>query len=67
MQFLDLFIIIIPEYAPGGFSFSGLIACVFSLLTVVGVLGLGFLKLLGQGNLFPIKDPRLAESLKFTN
>jgi hypothetical protein len=67
MQFIDLFIIVIPEYAPDGFSFGGLFACVFSLLAVVGVLGLGFLKNLGQGYVFPTKDPRLAESLKFTN
>ena len=67
MQFLDLFLIIIPEYAPAGFSFGGFFACVFSLLTVVGVLGLGYLKNVSQGYVFPTKDPRLAESLKFTN
>jgi len=67
MHFLDLFIIVMPEYSPGGFTFAGLLACVFSLAAVVGVLGLGFLRHLNQGCLFPTKDPRLAESLKFTN
>ncbi len=67
MQCVDLFIIIIPEYAPGGFSFSGLLGCGFALLVVIGILGMGFLKHLGQGYVFPTKDPRLAESLKLTN
>ena len=67
MQCLDLFIIIIPEYAPGGFSFSGFIACAITLVGVVGILGLGFLRNVGEGYTFPTKDPRLAESLKLTN
>ena len=67
MQCLDLFIIIIPEYAPGGFSFTGLIACGIAWLAVVGILGTFFLRHLSEGYLFPTKDPRLAESLKLTN
>jgi hypothetical protein len=67
MHFIDLFIIVIPEYSPDGFSFGAFLACVFSLLAVIGVLGLGFLKNVRQGYVFPTKDPRLAESLKFTN
>jgi hypothetical protein len=67
MQFLDMFIIIMPEYSPAGFSFAALIGCGLTWCAVVGLLGLGFLKHLGQGYVFPVKDPRLAESLKFTN
>lgn len=67
MQCLDLFMIIIPEYAPGGFSFTGLIACGIAWLAVVGILGTFFLRHLSEGYLFPTKDPRLAESLKLTN
>jgi hypothetical protein len=67
MQFLDLFIIIMPELSPDGFSFAGLIATIFPWLGIAGCLGLLFLKHLGQGCVFPTKDPRLAESLKFTN
>lgn len=67
MQFLDLFIIIAPEYSPTGFSFGAFLSCIFSLLTVVGVLGLGYLKNVSQGCVFPTKDPRLAESIKFSN
>lgn len=67
MQCLDLFLIIIPEYAPGGFSFSGFVACGFTLVAVVGILGVGFLRHVAQGYTFPTKDPRLAESLKLTN
>ncbi len=67
MQFLDLFLIIMPEYYPQGFSIVAVIAAVFPWLTIAGSLGLLFLKHLGQGYVFPTKDPRLAESLKFTN
>lgn len=67
MQFLDLFIIIMPELSPSGFSFTGLLAAIFPWLGIAGCLGLLFLKHLGQGCIFPTKDPRLAESLKFTN
>ena len=67
MQFVDLFIIIMPEVSPNGFSFAGLLATIFPWLGIAGCLGLLFLKHLGQGCVFPTKDPRLAESLKFTN
>jgi hypothetical protein len=67
MQCLDLFLIIIPEYAPGGISLAGLFGCACTLITVVGVLGIAFLRNLGEGYIFPTKDPRLAESLKLTN
>ncbi len=67
MQFLDMFIIIMPELNPDGFSFAALLAAVFAWLAIAGILGLFFLKHLGQGCVFPTKDPRLAESLKFTN
>jgi hypothetical protein len=68
MQFVDLFIIIIPEYTgAGGFSFKALIASVFPLMGIGGVLGYFFLKNLAAGYVFPTKDPRLAESLKFSN
>ncbi len=67
MQFLDMFIIIMPELNPDGFSFAALLAAIFPWLGIAGCLGLFYLKHLGQGCVFPTKDPRLAESLKFTN
>jgi hypothetical protein len=67
MHALDIFIIVMPEYYPGGFNLWGLIAAIFPWLGIAGCLGLLFLKHLGQGVTFPTKDPRLAESLKFSN
>ncbi len=67
MQFLDIFLIIIPELKPHGFSFSAALAAIFPWLGIGGCLGLLFLRNLGQGYLFPTKDPRLAGSLKASN
>jgi hypothetical protein len=67
MQFLDIFLIIIPELKPHGFSFSAALAAIFPWLAIGGCLGLLFLRHLGQGYLFPTKDPRLAGSLKASN
>lgn len=67
MQFVDIFLIVMPEWSPFGFTFRGLLASIFPWLAIGGCLGLLFLKHLGQGYLFPTKDPRLAESLKLTN
>lgn len=67
MQFLDIFVIVMPEYYPGGFSIVGLLAAIFPWLGIAGCLGLLFIKHVSQGVTFPTKDPRLAESLKFSN
>jgi hypothetical protein len=67
MHFLDIFVIVMPEYYPAGFSFWGLLAAIFPWLGMAGCLGLLFLKHVSQGVTFPTKDPRLAESLKFSN
>jgi hypothetical protein len=67
MQFLDIFLIVIPEWSPVGFSFRAALASIFPWLGIGGCLGLLFLRTLGEGYLFPTKDPRLAESLKASN
>ncbi len=67
MEFLDLYLIVIPEWSPVGFSFRAAIAAIFPWLGIGGCLGLLYLRHLGQGYVFPTKDPRLAESLKFSN
>ena len=67
MQFLDIFLIVIPEWSPVGFSFPAALASIFPWLGIGGCLGLLFLRHLGQGYLFPTKDPRLAQSLKLSN
>ncbi len=67
MEFLDIYLIVIPEWSPVGFSIRAAIAAIFPWLGIGGCLGLLFLRHLGQGYVFPTKDPRLAESLKFSN
>jgi hypothetical protein len=67
MQFVDIFLIVIPEWSPGAFSFRAALASIFPWLGIGGCLGLLFLRHLGDGYLFPTKDPRLAESLKLSN
>jgi hypothetical protein len=67
MQFLDIFLIVIPEWSPSGFSFRAAIASIFPWLTIGGCLGLLSLRHIAQGYIFPVKDPRLAESLRFSN
>lgn len=67
MQFLDLYLIVMPEYSPAGFTIMGFLATIFPWLAIAGSLGVLFLKHLGQGVTFPTKDPRLADSLKYSN
>ena len=69
MQFVDIYLIVMPEYKTGfvGFSFRAAFASIFPWLGIGGCLGLLFLRHLRDGYLFPTRDPRLAESLKLTN
>lgn len=67
MHFIDVFIIVMPEHSPGGFSLLHFIAAIFPWIGIAGCLGLFFLKNVSQGVTFPTKDPRLAESLKLSN
>jgi hypothetical protein len=65
MQFLDLYIIIMPMLHKTGFSFS--IFDLSALAGIGGTLGAFFLWMLPKTNLFPLKDPRLTESLNLSN
>jgi hypothetical protein len=65
MQYLDLYIIIMPMLHKTGFSPS--ILDLFTLLGIGGTLGAAFLWLLPKTNLFPLRDPRLPESLRLSN
>ena len=65
MQALDLYVIVLPACEAGGLS-----TILFAISSIVGIGGLVawlFLKKLGETNLFPTRDPRLAESIKLTN
>ena len=65
MQALDIYLIVLPALHGTGFSPS--IFDVSSFVGIGGFVGWLFLKKLSQTNLFPTRDPRLAESIKLTN
>ncbi len=65
MQFLDMYVIVLPAFHKDGFSPS--IFDISSWVGIGGILGWLFLKNLGKSPVFPTRDPRLAESIKLTN
>jgi len=65
MQYLDLYVIIMPMLHKTGFSPS--VLDLFTLMGIGGTLGALFLWMLPKTNLFPLKDPRLPESLRLSN
>src|SRR5262249_23032266 len=65
MQFLDVYVIILPAMHPSGFAPSILDLC--SIVGIGGILGWLFLQNLSKSPLFPTRDPRLGLSLKLTN
>ncbi len=65
MQLLDIYIVVMPMLHELGFHFS-----LMDLIAVIAIgctLACAFLWVLGRGNLFPIRDPRLPESLRLSN
>ena len=65
MHVLDIYIIVLPAYHKAGVSVSYL--DLFSLLAIGCTLAAVFLKRLGDGALYPLKDPRLPQSLSLKN
>jgi hypothetical protein len=65
MQALDLYVIIMPMLHKTGVAFSFL--DIFTFLGIGGTMGALFLWLLPKTNLFPLRDPRLPESLRLSN
>lgn len=65
MQAVDLYVVVMPMLHKTGFSPNFL--DLFALLAIGGPLGFLFLKNLGKASLFPVRDPRLPESLRLTN
>ena len=65
MQFLDMYVIVLPAFHKTGFSPS--IFDISSWVGIGGILGWLFLRNLGRSPLFPTRDPRLEESIKLTN
>jgi hypothetical protein len=65
MQLLDMYIVVMPELHRHGVHLS--------LLDIVPLLGIGgslafvYLRILGKTSMFPVRDPRLLESLRVVN
>jgi hypothetical protein len=65
MQLLDIYIVILPALHGTGVHVS--IWDLVSLIAIGATLGFVYLRLLARSSLFPVRDPRLIESLKLTN
>ena len=65
MQLLDIYVIVLPNLYPTGFSPSFL--DISSFVGIGGILGWSFIRILVKTNLFPMRDPRLLGSIKLTN
>ena len=65
MQMLDIYLIVLPSLHGTGFRPS-----IWDLLSVIAIgatLGFVYLRLLPRTSLFPVRDPRLIESLQTVN
>ena len=65
MQLLDIYIIILPELHRAGVHLS-----IWDFFPVIGIgatLLFFYLRIVGKTSLFPMRDPRLMESLRFQN
>ena len=65
MHFCDLYILIMPFFKEKGFSPN--ILDIFAPLTIGAPLVFLFIQALGRHSLYPVRDPRLAESLRLVN
>ena len=65
MQLLDMYIIVMPMLHQTGVSLS--LLDITTVLGIGGILGFFFLNRLPKTNLFPIRDPRIQESIRLTN
>jgi hypothetical protein len=65
MQMLDMYIVVVPELHRSGVHFS--------IVDILPIIGIGatliflFLRIVGTASLFPVRDPRLMESLRIVN
>jgi hypothetical protein len=65
MQMLDMYVIILPSLHGTGVHVS--IWDLLSLIAMGATLGFVYLRLLPRTSLFPVRDPRLIESLQTVN
>jgi hypothetical protein len=65
MQMLDMYIIVLPALHGTGVQVS--IWDLVSLIAIGATLGFVYLRIVRRTSLFPVRDPRLIESLELTN
>ena len=65
MQMLDMYLVILPALHGTGVHVS--IWDLISLIAIGATLGFVYLQIVPRTSLFPIRDPRLIESLRLTN
>jgi hypothetical protein len=65
MQMLDIYIIVLPALHGAGVQVS--IWDLVSLIAIGATLGFAYLRIVPRTSLFPVRDPRLIESLELTN
>jgi hypothetical protein len=65
MQMLDMYVVVVPELHRSGVHFS--IVDILPIIGIGGILIFLFLRVVGTASLFPVRDPRLIESLRIVN
>ena len=65
MQLVDMYVVILPALHGTGIHIS--IWDVVSLVAIGATLGFVYLRIIGKTSLFPVRDPRILESLRTTN
>jgi hypothetical protein len=65
MQMLDMYLVVLPALHGTGVHVS--IWDLLSLIAIGATLSFVFLRLVPRTSLFPVRDPRLIESLKLVN
>lgn len=65
MQVLDIYVVVLPALHGTGVHLS--ILDFLPLIGIGGTLAFFYLRIVGKTSLFPVRDPRLLESLRLTN
>ncbi len=65
MQLLDIYIVVLPVLHRTGVRLS--VWDFVPLIAIGGTLGFVYLRVIGKTSLFPVRDPRLIESLRLVN
>jgi hypothetical protein len=65
MQMLDMYLVVLPALHGTGIHLSFWDFC--PLIGIGATLGFVYLRIVGKTSLFPVRDPRLIESLKLVN